>query len=77
MLGVILLISIIVISILRSLKNAIHTHELVGFFPIILLIHIVFVNFSLSYILDNESFLWFLLVLVSFMSTPGEKLRSL
>lgn len=75
--GVILLISILVISFFRSFKNAIHSRELAGFFPVFLLVHIIIVNMSLSYFLDNECFVWFLLILVTFMSTPAEKIKSI
>jgi hypothetical protein len=38
-----------------------------------LIVHIATINLSLSYFLESESFLWFLLALVMFMSIQKEE----
>lgn len=66
-LGLTLLVLILGQGLWRSIRNALQQDELVGYFPIFILIHILLVNITLSYFVESESFIWFLLVLVLFM----------
>jgi O-antigen ligase len=73
-LGLILLVLILGTGFWRSIRNALHQNELIGYFPVFILIHILLVNISLSYFVESESFIWFLLVVVSFMVSEKSNL---
>ena len=66
-LGLFLLLAVLGTGVWRALRVAIHGRSLIHFFPLFVLAHIVFINISLSYIVEMESFIWFLLVVILFM----------
>ena len=68
--GVVLLIATVFLSLFRAAKYALKEQTLLSFFPILLMIFIVIVNISLSFILELESFAWFLMVFTLFITTP-------
>jgi O-antigen ligase len=70
--GLVLFLGILATAAWRALRHGFRARTLVSFFPTLLLIHFTFINISLSYFLESESFLWFLLVLICFMLSRGE-----
>jgi O-antigen ligase len=68
--GVILLISTVLLSLFRVARHVLKEQIIISFFPVLLMIFIVTVNMSLSFILELESFVWFLLVFALFSATP-------
>ena len=54
-----------------SVRSAMRGKDLIGFYPVLVMVHIVFINISLSYFFENETFMWFLLVVVLFMGAVG------
>jgi len=72
--GLVLVLLMLVTGFMRVLPQAFYTRNLTAFFPFFLLIHIVLINISLSYFVEMESFIWFLLVTILFMyTTRGKK----
>jgi exopolysaccharide production protein ExoQ len=71
--GLVLFLSILLVGLWRTINHGIQTRDLVSFFPFLLIVHIATINLSLSYFLESESFLWFLLALVMFMSIQKEE----
>ena len=65
--GLFLLLAILALAFRRTLPRAIQARQLTAFFPVLVLMHVVFINISLSYIVEIESFIWFLLALILFM----------
>jgi len=66
--GLLLLLAILATGFARAVRMAKHGHDLMHFFPLLVMVHIFFINLSLSYFMEFESFVWFLLVVVLFMS---------
>jgi exopolysaccharide production protein ExoQ len=67
--GLVVFLSMLATGLFRTFRYGFREHDIIAFFPALVIVHIVFVNLSLSYFLESESFVWFLLVLVLFMST--------
>ena len=65
--GLVLFLGILLLNVWRASLHGIQRRDLVSFFPLLVMVHIMFVNISLSYFLESESYLWFLLALISFM----------
>jgi exopolysaccharide production protein ExoQ len=65
--GLTLLLAMLAVGFGRTIRMASLGHDLVHFFPLLLMAHILFINISLSYFVEQESFIWFLLVVVLFM----------
>jgi len=68
--GVFLLFSTVTLAFFRSVKYALKEQTINSFFPFLLVIFVITVNISLSYMLELESFAWFLLVFALFATTP-------
>jgi O-antigen ligase len=67
--GLGLLLAMLAVGFWRSLSHALAVRDLAAFFPFFVLVHILFINISLSYFFESEIFIWFLLVMVLFMLT--------
>ncbi len=65
--GLFVLLAILVTAFRRVFRIALVGRDLIHFFPFFVLVHIVFINIGLSYFIEMESFIWFLLVVVLFM----------
>jgi len=65
--GLVLLLAMLATGLWRALRVAVQGRDLISFFPLFMLAHIIFINISLSYIVEMESFIWFLLVAILFM----------
>jgi len=66
--GLLILIGLLVTGFARTIKTAFRGRDLIAFFPLMAMVHIVLINVSLSYFFENEYFIWFLLMLVLFMA---------
>jgi exopolysaccharide production protein ExoQ len=66
--GLVLLVILLGTALWRSIRHALQQNDLMEYFPIFMLIHILLVNISLSYFMESESFIGFLLVVVLFMT---------
>ncbi len=65
--GLLLLLGMLAGGLKRSLQFGIKARNLVHFFPFFVLIHISFINISMSNFLESESFIWFVLTITLFM----------
>ncbi|HEY3310234.1 MAG TPA: hypothetical protein VGK00_01220 [Anaerolineales bacterium] len=65
--GLGLLLAMLAVGFWRSLNHALAVRDLTAFFPFFLLVHILFINISLSYFFETEIFIWFLLVMTLFV----------
>jgi O-antigen ligase len=74
--GLLLLLAILATGFWRAIQVALQGRDLTSFFPLFVLIHILFINISLSYFFENETFIWFLLVLILFMTTPRNSISN-
>jgi O-antigen ligase len=72
LLGLTLFLGLLVTGLWRSIKNGVQQRELIAFFPIFVLVHIAFINISLSYFLESESFMWFMFVLTLFIGSKSD-----
>jgi exopolysaccharide production protein ExoQ len=70
LIGVSLLIIAVLFCLFRAVRYAIKFQSIGSFFPILSMIIIIIVNFSLSFFLELESFAWFLMVFGLFSTTP-------
>jgi exopolysaccharide production protein ExoQ len=70
--GVLLLIVVLAIAIIRSYRYAMARRTLGAFFPLLLLGYGLIANLTFSLFLETESFIWLLIVAVSFILTPGK-----
>jgi exopolysaccharide production protein ExoQ len=80
LIGIILLISIIFLCIYRVVRNALKERTVLSFFPILIMVFAIVVNLSLSFFLELESLIWFLVVFALFASShfyTGDKLNKL
>jgi len=68
--GIFLLVITLVLCLFRVAKHALKEQTVVSFFPVLLMIIIIIVNMSLSFYLELESFVWFLMVFALFSTTP-------
>jgi O-antigen ligase len=68
--GVILLISNVVLCLSRVAKHALKEQTIISFFPAFLMIFVITANISTSFMLEHESFAWFLMVFALFSTTP-------
>jgi O-antigen ligase len=66
--GLVLVLFMLVVAFRRVIPQAIRARNLTAFFSFFMLVHIVLINISLSYLVQMESFIWFLLVTVLFIS---------
>ena len=73
--GLFLLLAILATGFKRAYQIAINGHDLVHFFPLFVMVHILFINIGLSYIIEMESFIWFLLVIILFMDPSNNWAR--
>jgi exopolysaccharide production protein ExoQ len=67
--GLILLLGMLTLGLWRGLKTGVHAKNLIGFFPFFVIAHVIFINISLSYFMESESFIWFILALTLFVSS--------
>jgi exopolysaccharide production protein ExoQ len=74
--GLMLLLILLGIAVVRALRGALAGRDLIHFFPLFVLVHIIFINISLSYFMEMESFIWFLFVVVLFMRPDRELVSS-
>lgn len=70
--GLLLFLMILGLGFWHAFPRALQGRDLTSFFPLLLLVHILLINLSLSYLFENETFIWFLLVVVVFMSSRPE-----
>lgn len=68
--GVFLGLTVMFFCIYRVIIFAIKEKTIISFFPMFLIVFVLLVNISLSFLLELESFGWFLLVLSFFATTP-------
>jgi O-antigen ligase len=73
--GLLIFLIVLVIAFIRSFRYAISHRTLEGFFPLIIMIYAVFANISFSLFAETEVFVWFLIVVVLFMTmdSPGKE----
>jgi exopolysaccharide production protein ExoQ len=71
--GLLLMLSILFVGFRRAILVALQDRDLIHFFPLFVLVHILFINISLSYFVEMESFVWFLLVVVLFIFPKEER----
>jgi O-antigen ligase len=67
--GLVLVFTMLGVGLKRVIYQALVIRDLTSFFPFFLLVHIILINMSLSYFVELESFIWFLLIVVLFIST--------
>lgn len=67
--GLLLFLSILILTFVRSLRYGLHHKTLSGFFPLLLVLYAVFANISFSLFAETEVFVWLLIVAVLFMTT--------
>jgi O-antigen ligase len=68
--GVILLISTVLLCLFRVVRHALKEQTIISFFPVLVMIFVITANISVSFILELESFAWFLMVFALFSTTP-------
>ena len=74
--GVILLIAIVVLSFFRVTRYALKEQTIISFFPMLVMIFVITTNISESFILELESFAWFLMVYALFSTTrPSQRMQ--
>jgi exopolysaccharide production protein ExoQ len=73
--GLLIFLIILVSAFIRSFRYAISNKTLEGFFPLVVMIYAVFANISFSLFAETEVFVWFLIVVVLFMTmdSPGKE----
>jgi hypothetical protein len=73
--GIILSISVILLSLYRVIRNAFKEETLISFFPVLLVVFVSVVNLDLSFFLDLETFAWFLMIFALISTTPLPNLK--
>jgi O-antigen ligase len=68
--GVSLMIALLVVATLRSLRYAFRQKTLLSFFPLLILVYVFFSNITFSLLAETEVFVWLLIVLALFSTTP-------
>jgi len=68
--GVVLLTLTVLLCVYRTAKHALKERTIISFFPALVMLFFVTANISLSFILELESFAWFLMVFALFSTTP-------
>jgi exopolysaccharide production protein ExoQ len=68
--GVLLFISMVFFIFYRVIRYALKNKTIISFFPVLVMIFILLVNISESFILELESFAWFLMIFALFYTTP-------
>jgi exopolysaccharide production protein ExoQ len=66
--GLLLVVTMLLVAFTRVVKYVFTQSDILAYYPLFILIHIVLINISLSYIFEMESFIWFLLITILFMS---------
>jgi exopolysaccharide production protein ExoQ len=66
--GLFLVLIMLFVAFKRIIQYLFTQRDLLSFYPLFVLIHIVFINISLSYLFEMESFIWFVLIAILFMS---------
>lgn len=69
LIGFIPFLGVLIISVVRSFKYALHHSSLSAFFPLLIMIFAFFANLSFSLFLETESFVWLVVVAVLFVAT--------
>ena len=67
--GVILFVSVLVLVTVRAFRYAVEQKTLAGFFPLLVMVYAFFANITFSLFAETEVFIWFLIVVVLFMTT--------
>ena len=70
LIGVILLLGIVFLSLYRGIKHVLEEQSFLSFFPLILILFVITANITESYLLELESFTWFLMIYALFSTTP-------
>lgn len=69
LIGFIPFLGVLIVSVVRSLKYALHRSSLSAFLPLLIMIFAFFANVSFSLFLETETFIWLVIVAVLFMVT--------
>jgi O-antigen ligase len=70
LIGLLLLISISVIAIYQSVRYGLAQKTLFGFFPLLVIVYALFANITFSLFAETEVFVWTLIVVALFITTP-------
>jgi hypothetical protein len=68
-----ILVSVLVLALIRSVRYALKQKTLAGFFPLLVMVYAFFANISFSLIAETEVFVWLLIVAALFMTTPSSE----
>ncbi len=68
--GVVLLIFTVLLCLFRVATHALKEQTIISFFPALLMLLILTVNLSLSFFLELESIIWFMMIFALFSTTP-------
>jgi exopolysaccharide production protein ExoQ len=71
--GVVLLISVVLVGLYRVTKYALKEQTFISLFPLLMIGFVILTNISETFLLELESFTWFLLVCALFSTTPLSK----
>lgn len=69
LIGFVPFLGVLIISLVRSFKYALHHNSLLAFFPFLIMVFTFFANISFSLFLETEMFVWLIVVAVLFMIT--------
>jgi O-antigen ligase len=69
--GLLIFLGILVMATVRSLRYALSHRTLDGLFPLMVMVYAFFANLSFSLFAETEVFVWSLIVMVLFMTTPS------
>jgi exopolysaccharide production protein ExoQ len=69
--GLLLFVGVLVVAAFRSFRYALEHRTLADFLPLLVMIYVFFANISFSLFAETEVFVWFLIVVVLFMTTPS------
>jgi exopolysaccharide production protein ExoQ len=69
--GLSILLGVLIIASIRSLRFALAHKTLTDSFPLLLIVYAWIANIAFSLLAEREVFVWFLIVVVLFMTTPG------
>ena len=69
--GVLVFSAVLILITVRTFRYALTQQTLVGFFPLLVMIYAFFANITFSMFAETEVFVWSLIVIVLFMTTPN------
>jgi len=75
--GLILFVTVIILTCIRAIKFAINQRTLFGQFPLLLMGYIVVANITFSLFAEIESFIWMIVVAVLFLTTVNQDFDNL